>query len=129
MELRAFHHVALTVRDCDASARWYGEVLGFRELFGEDGPQRRARILAIPGGGISVGLVEHVGEHDAFDPTRTGLDHLAFSVETPEALDTWALRLDAAGIENSGILDAGPSVVLNFKDPDGIALALFWDVP
>lgn len=131
MELRDFHHVALTVRDCVASARWYGEVLGFRELFAEDGPERRARILAFPGGGVSVGLVEHLGagEHDAFDPTRTGLDHLAFSVETREALDTWALRLDAAGIHNSGAVDAGPSFVLNFEDPDGIALALFWDVP
>jgi glyoxylase I family protein len=73
--------------------------------------------------------VEFTGEHDAFDERRTGLDHVAFSVETREALDEWAAKLTAAGIEHSGAIDVPPGAILNFRDPDGIALALFWDRP
>jgi glyoxylase I family protein len=60
-------------------------------------------------------------------PSRVGLDHLAFSVETREQLDEWAARLSAAGVEHSGVAAIAPGAILNFKDPDGISLALFWD--
>ena len=40
-ELLGFHHCALTVRNRDASAAWYAEVLGFEELFREEGDDRR----------------------------------------------------------------------------------------
>ena len=125
--LGAFHHVALTVSDRDAAAAWYAEVLGFQELFREEGEQRRACVMRFTPGGHSVGLVEHAGNDAAFDATRTGLDHLAFSVATREQLDEWSARLDAAGVEHSGVIDIPPGAILNFRDPDGIALALFWD--
>ena len=84
--------------------------------------------MSFPGGGYSVGLVEHrPADERRFDPARVGLDHLAFSVETREQLDEWAARLSAAGIDHSAVADIPPGAILNFKDPDGISLALFWD--
>ena len=74
-----FHHVALTVRDLATSAEWYRTVLGLEELFREDGEQRQAVIFGFPGGGHAVGLVTHRRGAAAFDPTVTGLDHLAFN--------------------------------------------------
>lgn len=35
MQLAGIRHVALSVRDLERSAAWYGEVLGFVELFRE----------------------------------------------------------------------------------------------
>ena len=122
-----FHHVSLTVRDLATSAEWYRTVLGLEELFREDGEQRQAVIFGFPGGGHAVALVTHRRGAAAFDPTVTGLDHLAFTVPTRSDLEVWLERLEQRGIAHSGIIDVPPGAILNFKDPDGIALAFFWD--
>ena len=122
------HHVALSVSDRDRSADWYATVLGFEELFREDGEERRASVLRFADGGYSVGVVEHLpASEGAFDPRRHGLDHVAFTVASLEDLHRWAEQLTAAGIEHSGVIAIPPGAILNFKDPDGIGLALFWD--
>jgi catechol-2,3-dioxygenase len=128
MHIVGIHHVALTVRNRDVSAAWYASTLRFEELFREDGDERRACVMRFPGGGYSVGLVEHTAApQEPFDPQRVGLDHVAFSVASREELEQWADELTRAGIEHSGVVEIPPGAILNFKDPDGIALALFWD--
>ncbi len=126
-DLRSFHHVSLSVRDLDASVGWYESVLGFEVLFREEGDERRAAVMSFAGGGYSVGLTEHHGRGATFDPTVMGLDHLAFSVDSADELRAWDRRLRDAGVETSGVIDIAPGAILNFKDADGIALALFWD--
>jgi glyoxylase I family protein len=126
--LGAFHHVALTVSDLERSAEWYSRVLGLVELFREDSPSRRAVVYRFADGGTSVGLVEHAGSEDAgFVPTHTGLDHLAFSVASQQDMRDWATHLDDHRVAYSGPIEIPPGEILNFRDPDGIALALFWD--
>jgi hypothetical protein len=39
------------------------------------------------------------------------------------------LRRDDEGIEHSGVIEIPPGAILNFRDPDGVALALFWERP
>jgi glyoxylase I family protein len=60
-----------------------------------------------------------------FDVTRTGLDHLAFPAASREALEEWALWLDANDVARSAIRDIpGPIIgaMFDFTDPDGIQL-------
>ena len=98
------------------------------EVFSEEGESRRAVILRIPGAGPVFAVVQHIGtEQPGFDPRRSGLDHLAFTVADRVDLDTWAARLSEQGVDYDGPFDVPPGAILNFKDPDGIALSLFWD--
>jgi glyoxylase I family protein len=125
--IAGFHHVGLTVSDLDASAAWYADVLGMVELFREESPTRRAVVFGFADGGHSVGLVQHMGSpENPFDPTINGLDHLAFSVSSQQELRDWQQHLATRGISHSGPLEIPPGEILNFRDPDGIALALFW---
>jgi glyoxylase I family protein len=127
--LSGLHHVAITVSDLDRSAEWYSRVLDMREQFREDSPTRKAAaVYRFKDGPWSVGLVQH-GEPGAsgFDPTVIGLDHVAFTIGSRESMRSWAQHLDEQGVDHSGPIEVPPGEILNFKDPDGIALALFWD--
>ena len=59
-----------------------------------------------------------------FDEDRTGLDHLAFRVAGEAELDAAAEHLDGLGIEHEPIKDIGMMYILEFRDPDNIALEL-----
>ena len=121
-------HVSLAISNLDRSAAWYASTLGFEELFREESDDRKACVMTFPGDGYSVGLVQHTRNgKDEFDPQRRGLDHVAFTVGSREAFEQWATDLTAAGVDHSGVVEVPPGAILNFKDPDGIALALFWN--
>jgi glyoxylase I family protein len=125
------HHLGLTVRDVEASARWYEQVLGFQRTGGYESPDgaRRKVFLRHPGLRARVGLTEHRDSgDDRFDETRIGLDHLAFAVADHAELEAWAVRLSAAGVVHSPIAPANSiagAAVLVFRDPDNIQLELF----
>ena len=123
--ITAVRHIALTVTDLERSAAWYAEVLGFTELFRESNAARSAVIMRIPGADVIVGLVRFAdGGDDRFSPRRTGLDHVCFAVASRDDLLTWPARLDQFGVDHSGVVESGRGSMINFKDPDGIALAL-----
>jgi glyoxylase I family protein len=116
--LGSFHHVALTVSDLDRSADWYTRILGMLELFREDGPIRRAAVYRFEDGGTSVGLVEYAeSANDAFDPTVNGLDHLAFSVDSPQEMRAWAAHLERHGVAHSGPIEVPPGEILQLQRP------------
>lgn len=122
-----FHHVAITVRDLAESAGWYERVFDLEPLMDEAGDERAARVYRLAGTSTWLGLVQH-GANDGspFSPTRTGLDHLAVDVAARSDVDDWVAHLDALGVEHSGAIDVPPGSILNFPDPDGIQLSVFW---
>ncbi len=122
--IEGVRHVALTVTDLDQSVRWYVDVLGFAELFRETYPDRSTVILRVPDGKLVLGLAHFAHQADGtFSPARVGLDHLCFAVSDRRELDAWVSRLDNHGVLHSGIIEMATSPIVNFKDPDGIALA------
>ena len=62
---------------------------------------------------------------DSFDEDRVGLDHLSFTVPGRADLDAAADLLDERGVAHGGVKDIGAGYILEFRDPDNIALELF----
>ena len=123
-----FHHLALTVRDLDASTSWYEALFDLDTVMDEPGDERRARVYRLRGTEVMLGLTEHRGnDGSAFRPDRTGLDHAAFAVATRADVDAWVERLDGAGVVHSGRIDIPIGAILNFPDPDGIQLSIFYE--
>jgi catechol 2,3-dioxygenase-like lactoylglutathione lyase family enzyme len=127
-ELAGVHHVALTVRDRDASKAWYADVLGFNPLIDMEVSGTMVALLAHPGTGLVLGVRRHAdGAHDSFDEFQTGLDHLSFRVSGRSELESWATHFDAKGVTQSPIAETPYGCVLVFRDPDNIQLELISD--
>jgi glyoxylase I family protein len=62
---------------------------------------------------------------DRFDENRVGLDHVSFAVPGRADLDAAAAALDSLGVAHSGVKNIGVALLLEFRDPDNIALELF----
>ena len=129
--LVGLHHLGLTVRDVEQSARWYEGVLGFDEVgrLGKAGDARQKIFLRHPDLAIRLGLVQHRdGGTRRFDETHTGLDHLSFAVPTAAALRRWYELLTDLEVVHSPIAEVRSipdARVVVFRDPDNIQLELF----
>jgi glyoxylase I family protein len=125
-DITGISHVALSCRDLEASERWYTDVLGFTHLADMEAEDYQRKLLIHPGG-VVVGLQQHDGNSgEAFGPSRTGLDHLAFSVAQRADLDEWSQRFAELGVTHSPVAETPWGQVLCFRDPDDIQLELFW---
>ncbi|WZH54286.1 MAG: VOC family protein [Nocardioides alkalitolerans] len=128
-----FSHVRLTVRDIEASRRFYDAVFGWEvayELPADADEETREQlwflfggvIYSVPGG--LLGLRPVAPGDDTFSENRVGLDHVAFAVPTRAELDRAIEVLDELGASREDVKDAGAMWILEFRDPDGIALEL-----
>ena len=124
-----YHHVRLTVTDIARSRRFYDDVFGFDVAYevpeGADDATKEALGFLYGGVIYSFGAGNLLGLRpvatDGFSEDRTGLDHLAITVDD---LPAAAAHLDALGVPHEGIKDLGALSILEFRDPDGIALEL-----
>ena len=119
--------MSFSVSDFDRSLNWYRTLFDAEVLMDEPADHRHAAVLSVPGSNLLIGICEfYERDEGSFDPTHLGLDHFAFSVDSRDELNRWAERFDSLGIEHSDAIEVPPGAILNFKDPDGIALALMW---
>ena len=134
MGVKSLHHIAIRVRDPEASRRFYEDVLGFPFMEipvsgamtteWEDAPAE-GKLLALQAGDTFVILeppLQGTGPDDRFNERRIGVDHLAFGVEGRDDLEGLERSLrdagvDTAGIEHDPVLDKD---YVAFRDPDNV---------
>jgi catechol 2,3-dioxygenase-like lactoylglutathione lyase family enzyme len=130
-----YNHVRLTVRDIEVSRAFYDSVFGFDVAFelppNPDEATKEALAFLFGGviysfGGGLLGLRPVAPGDDHFDEDRLGLDHVSFSVADVAALEHAVTVLDELGVAHEGIKDLGAAgtAILEFRDPDNIALEL-----
>jgi catechol 2,3-dioxygenase len=125
--LRKIGHVVLNVTDLEASVRFYTEVLGLRV-------SDRYPESMVPGGMVFLRVntdhhgVALVGGATAVE--RSSLNHFAFEVG---ALDevfrarAW-LQKQGVPIHFEGRRRAGCQIAIEFRDPDGNNLEIYWNI-
>jgi catechol 2,3-dioxygenase-like lactoylglutathione lyase family enzyme len=122
-----FSHVSLSVKDVDTSLRFYRDVLGLTVLAEPyDGTVFEGREAMLLTGRAALCLQAHdANGGDAFDPSQTGLDHIAFSIGSIDELHEFARYLDEQKVENSGVKPLpGFGDFIELRDPDGILVEL-----
>ncbi|WP_284225327.1 VOC family protein [Mycobacterium antarcticum] len=128
---RSIEHVRLTVTDIARSRRFYESVFGWPVAF--EVPEGADAATLEQLGFLFGGVIYDIGDaliglrpvaDDRFDEDRVGLDHLCLRMSARGELDSAAAHLDDLGIEHEGIKDIGVGYILEFRDPDNIALEL-----
>jgi glyoxylase I family protein len=129
-----YSHVRLTVTDIGRSRAFYDEIFGLPVVMevpeGAD-EATRAQLSFLFGGVLYAvgnclfGLRPGAPAGDRFDENRVGLDHVSFVVGSRAELESTAQVLDGRGVGHAEIKDIGPGYILEFRDPDNIALELF----
>lgn len=135
--LRRVHHIALNVKDMEASRHFYGKILGLHELEGEEVPSTLIELIAAgkvanfktPDGTI----IDLFGEPNLLppdpDPKKgfTRAYHLAFDI-APQLFD------DAVKILKQNRIPVASDVVTRptgrgfyFYDPDGFMVEIRCD--
>jgi catechol 2,3-dioxygenase len=131
MTVKELGHVVLYVRNLERSARFYRDVLGFRQVFG--GPES-----AFPAVAFSSGRTHHelllieVGEDAEPVPRgrRVGMYHFGLKVGDSDAeLREVLAQLKRADVKIVGTGDHGFTHSVYLLDPDGNEIELYCDVP
>lgn len=136
-DLRRVHHIALNVKDLQASRHFYGTILGLHELTGEEVPTTLRSLLAAgkvtnfvtPDGTVLDLFYEPDLAPPDSDPDRafTRANHLAFDI-APQLFDRAVEVLK----QNQVPLDHGPvsrptGKGIYFYDPDGFLIEIRCD--
>lgn len=119
-------HVVLNVTDLARSTRFYTEVLGLRisDVYGE---------AMVPGGMVFMRLnpdhhgIALVGGAKA-SSASSELNHVAFEVATLDEVIRARDHLKRAGValDFEGRRRAGCQIAIEFRDPDGHRLEIYW---
>ena len=132
IQLRRLAHALIVVRDVERSKRFYTELLGFRVL--EEDPGH---------GGVFLGLGPLSHTIDLFPTTDAGaggpakgppmkglgVQHLAFAVDSHDALKDAYFHLKDNGVDILTAIDHVNQESFYFHDPDENTLEVYWERP
>lgn len=127
-QLRKIGHVVLNCRDLERSIRFYTEVLGFQvsDVYPDEMVQGGMAFLRCNTDHHGIGLVGGMDK----GATNLDLNHVAFEAGSLDEVLLAARRLREHGatIDFEGRRRAGVQIAVEFRDPDGHRLEIYWGI-
>ena len=127
MKLEKLGHVLIRASDQERSKRFYTEVLGFgvSEHLPDD-----AAFLTLGEDFHTFDIAQQGTNGVAGSPGgQPGLGHIAFKVESYAALREAYTTLQQHGVEIQRAVDHNSQRSIYFRDPDGLGLEIYYEVP
>lgn len=125
-KIRKMGHAVLIVRDIDVSVRFYTQLLGFKvsDVYPDSMVKGRMVFMRFNEDHHGLGLVGQGGEISR----QRELHHIAFEVPTIDEVFRARDHLAKNGvpIDFHGRRRAGSQVSVEFRDPDGHSIEIFW---
>lgn len=127
-QIRKIGHVALYVSDIERSTRFYRDVLGFEisDVYHDDMMPGGAVFLRCNPDHHGIALFRATDAH----PAGAGMHHMAFEVATLDDVvrARTHLRRHNVSIDFDGRRRAGVQIAVEFRDPDGHRLEIYWGI-
>lgn len=127
MKVKQLGHVVLRVRDAEASAQWYQDLLGLKVTYRIPG-----RMVFLSAGSQSsheLALMTLGPDAPPPEENRIGLYHVGWELDAYEDWVEFGKTLERKGIEPVGVGDHGVSIGTYLHDPDGNELEVFYELP
>lgn len=122
------HHIGLTVDRLEETARFFTDLLGWREVRRD--PAYPAIFVSDQSILVTLWAVRDRSDGHGFDKDHNvGLHHLALRVETLDALEDVHGRVCEAGLQVEfapELLRGGPAMHMMCHEPSGIRVEFIW---
>lgn len=129
IQLKRIGHVLLRVADVEKSKAFYTGLLGFRVV--EEDPEHGGVFMTLGEQGHTLDLVPT--DAPELDPRpaqhRVGVHHIAFQVDSYEALKDAYFTLQDSGVGIDRAMDHVSQQSVYFYDPDGNRLEIYYELP
>lgn len=127
IRLARLGHVALRVADVQRSREFYSKVLGFEVV--EEDPEHGGVFMALEGLSHTIDLFASDTPAVAPTPGAVGVRHIAFLVDSEQALKDAHAWLRSHGVPIARALDHVSQKSIYFHDPDGNTLEIYYELP
>ena len=129
IRLTRIGHVALRVANVERSRAFYATLLGFEVV--EEDPEHGGVFMALEGLSHTIDLfpVDDPRTAPAQTPGAVGVRHVAFLVDSEQALKEAYETLQANGVTIVRAIDHVSQKSIYFQDPDGNLLEIYYELP